>query len=87
MRHRHEPPPGPYPWIRAWGWMMGSFPYYIESQIERAQRTGAPANAIYEHHDAGSGGNGTWATTATITNEATKLTLRNEFGPLPEDQP
>jgi hypothetical protein len=36
-----------YPYIRAWGAMMGSFPHYIDSQIERATRNNAPWNATF----------------------------------------
>ena len=77
------PPPGPYPWIRAWGWLMGSYTYYIEAQIERAKQTHAPETAIYERHDAGKGGNGTWATLDDIRSNNTRYILEREFGPLP----
>lgn len=36
-----------YPYIRAWGQIMGSHAYYINDRIEDAQLDGAPENAVY----------------------------------------
>lgn len=36
-----------YIYIRAWGRLMHSFPYYIREQVEEAVRDNAPQNAIY----------------------------------------
>jgi hypothetical protein len=36
-----------YKYIVAWSQMMGSFGYYIDEQLEQAQRDKAPVNAIY----------------------------------------
>lgn len=54
--------PSDYVWIKAWGNMMGSQPYYIEGQQRRASEDGAPVTAIY-------GRDGDWQTLATITNQ------------------
>lgn len=37
-----------YESIRLWGGRMGSFSYYIERQVQKAIKTNAPWNAIYE---------------------------------------
>lgn len=37
-----------YPYIRAWGRYCGSYQYYIDSQVELANREGAPEDAIYK---------------------------------------
>jgi hypothetical protein len=50
-----------YVYLRAWCRMMGSNGDYTKSQLERARKAGAPANAIYEHHD-NEGPTGEWAT-------------------------
>ena len=43
-----------YPFIRAWGKMLGSFDYYIEMQKKDAAEDGAPADACYKDS------NGSW---------------------------
>lgn len=55
-----------YIYIRAWGQMMGSFPYYIENQVSLARHAGAPENAIYQNMV------GEWVTYDEITNEDAK---------------
>lgn len=89
LKRTPTPPPGPFPWIRAWGWMMGSFKYYIDQEIERARTSGAPANATFRRYPQGGGewDGKTWATTDDIENANTRYVLENEFGPLPEKQP
>lgn len=42
-----------YPFIRVWGELMGSMDYYIESEINRARKEGAPKNAIAHRHPNG----------------------------------
>ncbi len=37
----------PYPYLRAWGRMMGSLPHYIQRQIEKAEQLEAPQTTIY----------------------------------------
>jgi len=55
-----------YKYIRAWGRMLGSYPEYIERQVERARDDKAPEDAIYE----GSGVNrGQWRCFSDIENE------------------
>jgi hypothetical protein len=36
-----------YPYIRAWGRMMGSYRYYVEGQLQLARQEKAPQNATY----------------------------------------
>jgi|SRR5215471_2548257 len=40
-----------YPYIRAWSRLMGSHAFYVSAQVERAQREGAPQDAIYRATD------------------------------------
>jgi hypothetical protein len=67
-----------YPYIKAWGWMMGSNDSYIRDQVEKARRMKAPADAIYlRSHpltpdDPKRHGESTeWATFASITHPLT----------------
>lgn len=41
------PKPPAYPYIRAWGKMMGSFKPYIDEQIAAAREANAPLDAVY----------------------------------------
>lgn len=60
----------PYPYIRVEGIIMGSLPYYINQQIERAKETNAPENAVYEQHAKdGSGRTGEWVTLREYSND------------------
>ena len=72
-------PRSEYPFIRAWGQMMGSRDPYIRDQFARARAEGAPPTAIYRTQA------GTWATTEDIT----RSTTRRELGldPLPVRAP
>ena len=36
-----------YPYLVAWCRMMGSYDYYLERQIEKAEQLGTPTNIIY----------------------------------------
>ena len=36
-----------YPYIRAWYRISGSFPYYIEQQVELARKDNAPHDAVF----------------------------------------
>lgn len=42
-----------YKYVRAWGKLMHSFPYYIESQVAEARKDEAPETACYYSSDAG----------------------------------
>ncbi len=42
-----------YPFIRIWGQQRGSYPYYIDKQIEQARADNAPWNAIYRKEPEG----------------------------------
>lgn len=84
-RERGRPPHGDYPWIRAWGWMMGSMEYYIVDEIARAKSSNAPLDAIFRRMTAGGEWDGkTWARASEIENSNTRYVLEREFGPLPK---
>jgi hypothetical protein len=55
-----------YPYIKAWGRMMQSYDYYINGQVELAQKENAPQDAIYR------GSDGTWSRFGDIVAEDTK---------------
>lgn len=59
-----------YKYIRAWGIMLHSFPRYIEGEVEKARREGAPETAIYRQDD------GAWATFEGIKREDARETIR-----------
>ena len=50
-----------YPYIRAYGLLLGSFQSYIDSEVEKARRTNAPQTAVSQYQD------GRWATFEDIT--------------------
>lgn len=52
-----------YPWIIAWGHITGSYAHYIDAQVDKALKTDAPFDAIYQRDD------GTWATLRECKNE------------------
>ena len=59
-----------YKYIRAWGMMLHAFPDYIEKEVEKARRDGAPETAIYLY------GDGTWATFESIRLVGTKKKIQ-----------
>lgn len=50
-----------YPYIRAYGLLLGSFQSYIDSEVEKARRTNAPQTAVSQYQD------GSWETFEDIT--------------------
>lgn len=46
-----------FPYVYAWGRKMGSYGYYIEKQMLKAEEDNAPKNAIFKRDS------GEWATT------------------------
>jgi hypothetical protein len=58
-----------YKYIRAWGYMMGSFEYYVRGQVDKARRDNAPADAIYRDDD------GTWHRYANVTRADTRMVI------------
>lgn len=61
-----------FPYIRAWGHMMGSFQYYIDEQLRKAREDGAPETAIYRNDD------GSWCTWEGIKSEHTKALIKEK---------
>lgn len=59
--------------------MMGSNRDYIESEVARARRDGAPANAVYKKH-----GTDLWVTTDDITKPSTRASLGLALQPNPK---
>ena len=55
-----------YLYIRAWGKMLGSFPCYVEREVEKARQSGAPQTAIYQRQD------GIWATFGSVSSGDTR---------------
>lgn len=55
-----------YPYIRAWGVMLGSSRDYIDTQVAQARADGVPANAIHKNTD------GYWSSTDDITSPDTR---------------
>jgi len=70
-----------YTYIARWGRELGSAPYYIQDQCDKALRDKAPLNATFEDH----GNPGTWHTTDDIVPTDTRLRLGLE--PLPPTAP
>jgi hypothetical protein len=68
-----------YPYIKAWGKMMGSDPGYIREQIAKADGADAPANATHEDSAGG------WSTTDDIVGNHTRAALG--LDPLPPTAP
>ena len=58
-----------YLYIRAWGKMLGSFPVYIEREVEKARQSNAPRTAIYQRQD------GSWATFGSVDSGETRDTV------------
>lgn len=50
-----------YPYIRAYGLLLGSFQSYIDNEVEKARQTNAPQTAVSQYQD------GSWATFEDIT--------------------
>lgn len=59
-----------YLYIRAWGKMLGSFPAYIEQEVEKARQSNAPQTAIYQRQD------GSRATFGTVNSGDTRDTVQ-----------
>ena len=81
-RPPHQPtdPPQPsYPYIRAWGQLMGSSETHTRAQITQARTENAPATAVYRTIE------GRWATTGDITRPDTRRDLG--LDPLPTRAP
>lgn len=58
-----------YPWIVKWGRLLGSFAYYIDNQVHKAEADGAPTTAIYKREDEG------WATIDDITSPESRRSM------------
>lgn len=62
-----------HPMIPLWGQVMGSYAYYIHGELEKADKDGAPWDAIYER-------DGEWFTARSIQNTELKDRLFNAYG-------
>lgn len=62
--------PEAYKHIKAWGIMMGSFPYYIEAEQARAAAQGAPLDATYQEHSWDD--TGRWHTFSEVASSETR---------------
>ena len=54
-------------YLKAWDRMMGSAPYYIQGNQERAEKGGAPEDVIYKDK------NGKWVSFSEVTSASTKV--------------
>ena len=64
-----------YPYIRAWGRLVGTATQYIHDRVVQARDERAPANAVYRNLD------GQWLTTDDVLLPETRAVLG--LGPLP----
>ena len=66
-----------YPYIAAWGHLMGSFAYYIKDETQRAIESQAPRSAIFRQFPTSGGEwDGTsWAVAEDITGAETRITF------------
>lgn len=76
-----------YPYIWAWGMIMGSFPYFMEGESDKAEAEKAPRTSIYRRtgFDPKTGGElkGVWVTKDEIKDPMLKgrvEKLAEEFG-------
>lgn len=69
-----------YPYIRAYGLLLGSFPSYIDSEVEKARRTNAPQTAVSQYQD------GSWATFEDITFNDTRERIAALVAEMQEEQ-
>ena len=69
-----------YPYIRAYGLLLGSFPSYIDSEVEKARRTNAPQTAVSQYQD------GSWATFEDITFSDTRKRIAALVAEMQEEQ-
>lgn len=58
-----------YLYVRAWGKMLNSYPWYVEREVEKAKTDNAPETAIYRRDD------GKWAVFEDIENKAVKVRI------------
>ena len=56
-----------YLYVRAWGKLLNSYPWYVEREVEKAKSENASETAIYRRED------GSWAVFGDIENEAAKI--------------
>lgn len=70
--HR-EGPPEDYPYIRAWGRLMGSYGPHVEQQVARARAAGLPRTVLHEKYSQGP--TGIWVTIEQITDADTRNQL------------
>lgn len=63
----------PYHYVRAWGSLIGSREYFIQDEIDRANATNAPDNAIFYSLTTKS-----WRTVSDVSDSDLKLQLIDE---------
>lgn len=66
-----------YPYIVAWGKMMGSMNYYIEDMLRQAERDGAPEDATYLKNINSDNATGKWSTMDGVVNPNSRLFLES----------
>lgn len=63
-----------YKYLRAWCRMMGSYPYYVEAELEAARRDKAPNDVVYRSSGM-DGRPGEWRRFTQITDRHTRETI------------
>lgn len=69
-----------YPYIRAYGLLLGSFPSYIDGEVEKAGRANAPQTAISRRQD------GSWTTFEEIQFDDTRERIAALVAKMQEEQ-
>ena len=61
-----------YPYIVAWGWMLGSKSYFVDDECWRAEQDGAPTDAVYKSHSTGE-----WVRVGELQNAEARVRLED----------
>lgn len=64
-----------YPYIVAWGKMIGSMDYYINDMVRQAEKDGAPEDATYVKNVTSDNATGKWSTMDGVVNANTRIYL------------
>ena len=65
-----------YLYIKAWGILLRSYKYYIDEEVDRAKKDGAPENAIYRAKE-GDCTRSNWITLDEIVDHSTKEAVKH----------
>lgn len=68
--------PDQYPYVQAYGLLMGSTTWYIEAQVQAAQRTGQPHDVLYETRGDDLAATGVWVRAGELQSEVLRQMLQ-----------